>query len=191
MTAKEFWDWFLTREKDIAHFINSKPDDYSVFEELMNTLNRYHELVIPELTGDKENNNILILSCDGRRDGIEPVERLFGSAPKIPGWKIQKFRAPGHVGEINYGGLAFESDAVAVRYDHDGAMYNIELFIRGYKENDDRYKALAFLYLDHFVGEYNVMTKVGAIEFKKRPILGGPKGTVTLQEFRAIVERLN
>lgn len=97
MTAKEFWDWFLTKEKDIAYFINSKPDDYSLFEELTNRLKGYHELVIPELTGDKDNNNILILSCDGRRNGIEPVELLYNSAPGIPGWKIQKFRAPGHV----------------------------------------------------------------------------------------------
>lgn len=34
------------------------------------------------------------------------------------------------------------------------------LFIKGCKESDDRYKALAFLYLDHFVGDRRSIQKV-------------------------------
>ncbi len=63
--------------------------------------------------------------------------------------------------------------------------------MKGYRESDNRYKSAAFLCLDHFVGEYNVMTKIGQIDFRKLGLFTDKKGKVSLQEFRAILERLN
>jgi hypothetical protein len=69
--------------------------------------------------------------------------------------------------------------------------YDIELYIKGYKKSDDRYKSLAFLYLDHFVGEYTVMTKVGNVEFRRLGMFTRTSDKLSLQQFRAIAERLN
>lgn len=191
MMENEFWNWFQVRRSEIEKFIVSGQDDFTIFNELTDKLRSYNDLVIAELTQDTENRNILILSCDGRRDGIEPVERLYKSAPTIDNWRIQKFRAPGHVTELNYQGLSIKPDDIMLKYNFDGAGYNIELFMKGYREKDDRYKALAFLYLDHLVGEYNVMTRIGQIEFKKLGLFSSSSDKVALREFRAIVERLN
>ena len=191
MTDKEFWDWFLTKKTEIEEFIIAETDDYTIYNELTDKLKSYNDLVIPELTKDTQDNSVLILSCDGKRDGIPYVEKLYESAPKIDKWRIQKFRAPGHVNKLNYQGLEFKSNDLRIKYDFDGQYYNIKLFIKGYKDNDDRFKGLAFLYLDHFIGEYNIMTKVGQIEFKKLGLFANTSDKVTLQDFRAIVERLN
>jgi len=191
MNDKEFWNWFLTKKAKIEEFIVSPGDDYSTYTELVEKLRSYSELVMAELTQDTENNNILVLTCDGRREGIEPIEKLYDSAPTIDSWKIQKFRAPGHVKELNFDGLTLKATDIKVDYESDGRYFDVKLYIRGYNDSDNRYKSLAFLYLDHFVGEYNVMTKIGRITFKKLGILSKPKNPVELQELRAIVERLN
>jgi hypothetical protein len=190
MTDKEFWDWFKSKKTEIEEFIIAETDDYSIYDELTDKLNSYSSYVIPELTKDSDDNNVLILSCDGISDGIPFVERLYESAPTIDKWKIQKFRVPGQVRELNYDGLKFKADDIKAKYTFDGQYYDIELFIKGYDDTDKRYKGLAFLYLDHLVGEYNVMTKIGHIEFKKLG-LSNNGDEVTLQELKVIVERLN
>ncbi len=191
MTDKEFWDWFRNKKTEIEEFILSETDDYSIYEELTDKLKSYNYLVVPELTKDTDDNNVLILSCDGRSEGIPFVERLYESAPTLDSWKIQKFRVPGQVRELNYEGLKFKSEDIKVKYTFDGQYYNIELFINEYDDTDERYKGLAFLYLDHLVGEYTVMTQIGQIEFKTLEPSINSENKLTLQELKAIVEQLN
>lgn len=191
MTNKEFWRWFESKKMEIEDLLMSETGDYSIYEELTNKLNSYSNLIIPELTRDTDGNNVLILSCDGRSEGIPFVERLYECAPTIDNWRFQKFRAPGQVRELNYDGLSFKPDDISAKYYFDGQYYNVELFITDYDDTNIRYKALAFLYLDHFVGEYTVMTKIGHIEFRQRERLNSPGDQISLQELRAIIEGLN
>lgn len=191
MTHTEFWDWFQSKKDALEAFITSQSDDYSLYEELTDKLRGYNQFVIAELTKDPEDNNVFIISCDGRSEGIPHVEKLFEAAPKIDKWKFQKFRAPGHVTELNYQGLQFKANDIKAKYSSDGEYYHVELYIKGYKDSDDRYKGLAFLYLDHLVGEYNVMTKMGQIDFKKLGLFTSTADKISLQELRAVIERLN
>jgi hypothetical protein len=191
MAEKQFWDWFVDNKIKLEQFIRSDSNDYSLYNELTKRLTSYNENVIPELTMDSSDNYVLIISCDGRRDGIKFVERLFDARPSIEKWIVQKYRSPGDVTELNYDGLEFKSNDINVKYSMSDNVYDIDLFIKGYSESDQRYKALAFLYLDHLVGEYNVMTKIGHIKFKKPGLFASTSDKVTLQEFRAIIERLN
>jgi hypothetical protein len=192
MTEQEFWNWFLTKKAQLEGFIVSTTrDDYSVYHELTDKLKSYQKLLVPEVTKNNDN-YVLVLSCDGRREGIPHVQRLFDTAPLIDNWVIQKFRGPGHgMDKVNYRGLLAGPDDIKIKHDLDGHHYDIELFIKGYKENDERFKGLAFLCLDHFVGEYNVMTKIGHIQFKKLALFGGTKDKLSLREFRALIESLN
>jgi hypothetical protein len=191
MTDKDFWDWFQNKKSDIEKFIISDSDDYSIYDELTEKLSSYNELVIAELTKDTHDINVLILSCDGRIDGIPFVEKLYESAPIIENWRFQKFRMPGHVKELNYQGLQFKSNDIKIKYTPDEQYFNLELFIKGYNTNDDRYKGLAFLYLDHMVGEYNVMTKIGNIEFKKMNLFTSSNDKISLEELKTIIEKHN
>ena len=51
----------------------------------------------------------------------------------------------------------------------DGAKIGITLFMDGYKESDyERYASVGFLLLDQALGEYDVETKVGTIDFTAR-----------------------
>jgi hypothetical protein len=73
---------------------------------------------------------------------------------------------------------------VRIKYQGTRGTYDVKVLIADYKPNDDRYKSLAFLYLDHFVGEYNVITKIGLIDFDK---LTQNKDSVSLAEFQKII----
>jgi hypothetical protein len=83
MKELEFWNWFIENKKMIEDFLKSDSRNYSPYEELITKLRNYHKEVIPELTIDSANNFVLILSSDGIREGIIPVEKLFESAPAI------------------------------------------------------------------------------------------------------------
>lgn len=67
---------------------------------------------------------------------------------------------------------------------------DIELYIKGFNENDPRYKSLALLYLDHLVGEYLTMTKIGSIEFRKLSFFTRTPGLIPLPELSEVIKNI-
>jgi hypothetical protein len=54
--------------------------------------------------------------------------------------------------------------------------------------NADGYKQLAFLYMDHIIGEFNSITRVGIIDFHHLDINQSVKESISLQELRKLIE---
>ena len=190
MEEFQFWKWFTENKKMIEDFLHQKIRDYSPYEILTAKLKEYHPEVIPELTIDSSKNYVLILSCDGIQGGIQPVEKLYEAAPEIESWVVQKFRAPGHIIDLNFKGLKFKAKDIKAKYFLGSDKIDILLYIKGYNEEDSRFKTLAFLYLDHLVGEYLVMTKIGVIEFKKLGFLTKTSDLISLPELSGIIKAL-
>ena len=162
-----FWKWFLRNQTDLEDFISSENRNYTVYNELTKQLKKFNDLLFPEITIDKENNFILIITPDGIRDGVNPTIEIVKAAPIIKGWKIKKFRQASDKISLNFKGLQFNYDDIKIwRYfilEQD--KVNLSVLIKNYDEKDNRYISLAFLYLDHILGEYNVLTRVGEINF--------------------------
>ena len=190
MKESEFWNWFLINKKTIEEFIASDLSDNRPYELLTDKFKEYHPDIVPELTIDKSDNFVLIISCDGVSSGIEAVKTLASAAPAIEKWIIQEFRQPGSIVTLNFKGLTFEATDVKTAYSLNNGRVDIELYIRGYKEDDRRYKALALLYLDHLIGEYLVMTKIGTIKFKKLGLLTKTSTLKTLPELTELIKML-
>jgi hypothetical protein len=190
MNEFEFWNWFSSNKKVVEDFINSESNDYTPYEILTAKIKEYHPDVIPELTVDQANNFVLIVSCDGIRSGMEPVENLVTAAPQIDKWIIQKFRQPGAVIDLNFQGLDFKARNIKAKYFLNDGLVDIELYIKGFKEIDKRYKSLAFLYLDHLVGEYLVMTKIGTIRFRNLGLFTDTSNMKTLPELADLIKAL-
>lgn len=184
MTEKKIWDWFSTNNKKLIDFLNSDLTDYSTYNEFSEIIQKYNENLFPEITGHESGKYALIITCDGRRDGIPFVEKLCNAAPAFDNWIIEKYRKPGHTIQLNFNGIEFKADDVRIKYQATRGLYEVKVLIADYKPNDDRYKSLAFLYLDHFVGEYNVMTQIGLVDFDK---LTQNKDSVSLAEFQKII----
>jgi hypothetical protein len=118
------------------------------------------------------------------------VKNLSSAAPSIDKWIIQEFRQPGAVITLNFKGLTFKAKDVKAKYFLNDGQVDIELYIRGYKEADKRYKTLGVLYLDHLIGEYLVMTRIRTIEFKRLGLFTNTSTMKTLPELSELIKAL-
>ena len=187
ITEKEIWDWFIENRPALENFINSNSKDYTLYNSLTEKLRLYSEDIFPEITINKEKQFVLVISCGGIRAGISSVNKLCDAAPDIPNCIIQKYRQPGYIKELNFNGLTFSVNDIMINVNTDNAIFDIEMYIKGYNSSDNRFGNLAFLYLDHFIGEFNVMTKIGAVEFKKLGIFTNKKKLISLEELKEII----
>lgn len=164
---EQFWNWFTKNKSRIEKFIDSSHSDYSVYNELTKRIKSYNELLFPELTKTKENKYVLIITPDGLKDGIEPTKKLGESHPEIPSWIIKKFRQPCDEITLNFNGVEFPSSDIEIIAELDDELekVNIAVFVRNMNKDEKNHKSLAFLYLDHILGEFNSITKVGYIDF--------------------------
>ena len=58
-------------------------DDYYLYDKLSDLLKEYNDLLIPELTMNKNNEFVLIISCDGNPKGIPFVDELTRDIQKL------------------------------------------------------------------------------------------------------------
>jgi len=162
-----FWNWFLKNKSKLEDFISSERKDYSIYNQLTKELQKYNNLLYPELTIDKDKNFILIITPDGIKDGLIPTKEIAEFAPEIKGWKVKKFRQARDKITLNFNGLEFLYEDIKIfrKFNLEDEKVNIAVLIKNYNKEDNRYKALGFLYLDHILGEFNVLTRIGEIEF--------------------------
>ena len=148
------------------------------------------ELIIAELTVDENDQFVLILSCDGRVVGIPAVEKLYQALPVIDNWVVIKYRQASGFSNFPIDGISFGEKDLLIQYDYlpDAGKFDILYFVKGFKEKDERYTMAAFIYLDHCIGEYNSMTKISNVEFKKLGFFTSRKNLVTLSEFYKILQ---
>ena len=167
MKAQRFWNWFIRNKGKLETFIQSDISDYSIFNKLTRKIKKVNSFLYPEITMDTENNFVFIITCDGIADGLQAVIKLADSAPVIDKWIIKKFRQPCDKMSLNFQDIAFEAEDIKIwrKFDIEKGKVDIALLIKNYDQDDDRYRSLGYLYLDHFLGEFNTITRVGQIDF--------------------------
>ncbi|WML46648.1 hypothetical protein RCG23_13405 [Neobacillus sp. PS3-34] len=161
---QKFWKWF--QENSDQFYQMSEEDKEELFDILHVQLQKIHkELVFefqvePDIDGVKE----LIISADGMRELIPYVLKLVNIAPKLKNWKITAFRQRMEGIEINFNGFRISEDTVLFTYDYtaDSNFINVNLFLENYEAE---MQGTLFLLLDSCLGEFNVMTKLGYINF--------------------------
>lgn len=158
-----FWLWF---QKNQDRLYNFEANQNQVFNELEEQLHKVH----PDLTfefGKKQSDGCreFVISAGGIRDAFPSVIALYNTAPKLRKWKVTKFRPRRDFMIIETEGLKVAPDDIRFSLKPEGKLANLTLYIKGY-DGSTRYKQIGFLMLDGALGEYDVETKVGALEFK-------------------------
>ncbi len=161
---ERFWEWFKSNEAKLFDFETNRE---KVFEELKNALSK----VNPDLTfefGPIENGaRDFVISADGLRDVFPYVESLYAKAPVLNHWRFIKFRPRREGLGISVDGIKLSYDDVDVSLEPDGDKAGLNIFVKGYNEDlKESFVKAAFLLLDFTLGEYDMATKVGFIEFK-------------------------
>ena len=164
----DFWTWFQNNEDMIFHF---EKDTENTFDKLSAALSK----VDPELTFEfspirESGKREFVISAGGIKKSFPSVELLFNSAPEFKKWTIVKFRprrTP--LNDLTFGGVSIKSDSVYYNLYKDQDKLGVILFFDNYNEKEHSiYGNLGYLFLDEALGEYDVETKLGFIEFHNK-----------------------
>ena len=191
--AKEekFWNWVIKNKSKLEEFINSNQEDYTIYNQLTKEIKKYNSLLFPEMTLTENNEVVLIITPDGMPDGVLPTQKLFDSRPEMDNWVIKKFRQPTDEIGLNFDGIEYPSSDIEIipEIDNKRNKINIRVFIRNMNLSEKKYQSLAWLYLDHILGEYNTITKVGYIDFYHLEKDEKVKGGITILDLRKLIEK--
>lgn len=185
MTKENFWNWFDNNKTSLEKFILSEERDYKIYDLLTDNLKQYSEFLIPELTVTADNNFVLVISCDGIKQGIPFAEKLTENLKSFNNWEIQTYRQPGPMDVIPIAGLKLKRSDILLEWRKTSSgKYYITFFVKGFSSNNPNYEMATILHMDHTIGEYNAMTKIEGATIKRPGLLQSKKDLKTLDELK-------
>lgn len=162
-----FWDWFSKNESRLYSF---EKDQENIFDEISKELGKIDQDLIFEFGPvESDGRREFVISAGGIKSAFPKVESLYSSAPVLSRWKYTKFRQRrSPLNDISYGGVNIKvSDVYFNLYKDKEDKVGIIVFIKGQnKDQESIYANIGYLILDEAVGEYDVETKFGFIEFQ-------------------------
>ena len=166
---EKFWNWFEKNQETYYSEIENLEIREQIFDELTKNLKKVNEDLVFEFSPIQENNvREFTISAEGMKELFPIVEKLIEKAPKLKNWKFNAFRqrVPGDDFEIQYGDLKIGYSDIYYRSENDNGRLGIELNIKDYNGNGQTQNAI-YILLDGLIGEYDVTTKIGWIEWVK------------------------
>ena len=167
----EFWDWFLTKEKEFHQSVKTHENiEESFFDKLTPKLESLREGYF-FLAGMKDDDTAeLILTADGNIKNMVFVEELIACSPKIKGWSFIAHKPSSGAGDFNikmhdldfnFKNLSFYSVEDKNRPDF------IELKIvhqNWSEENQEEITNGTFIFIDNLIGELNSLALIDNLE---------------------------
>lgn len=163
----DFWRWFAREERKLG---NEATGDVRKMISVMNRVTSRLQKTAPglhvELQGGRERTT-LIISCEGVADLAPTVTAIVGAAPPLTSWTVVAFRQRDleRARDLTFGGARPYPLMFFDGQPGEQGRYDLRLVIRAHAPWVDRNVAAIMLVLDAVLGEYTVMTKIGAIEF--------------------------
>lgn len=166
---EKFWNWFKTNEEMMYHF---EKDQESVLDKIHRSIKKVHPDLVFEISGiHDDGKREFVISAGGLTEVIPAVESLHITAPQSDKWIFIKYRQRNLDDPIE--GITFEGREVCgegIKFimikDEDPKKIGILLFFPDYLENErELFAQVGFLLLDHMLGEYDVMTRIGYVDF--------------------------
>jgi len=182
---EKFWLFFKNNERYLGENLITNPDDvaFLVHEELKSI----DDDLAFELYEDTEKDNLtFIVSADGNIELFSEVDELFRYVPSIKGWDIIKFRPA--LNEfyqvIELDGISLKYDDVYFKYELVGDQIDINVYISGLVQGDNRYIHAYFLLLDTLIGEYDAVMRIRNTEVN---LLVDKKNLYEFRELKNII----
>ena len=178
-----FWKWFT----DHATELHKNAELRVVMESISAELEKVHPGVFAEI-GKHGDELMLVISADGDKKLFPQVHEVYAARPTVPGWKIVAFRQRDAGFAIEMEGKKIEPKTVKFVGTPGEGKLDIDVYLPGFKKDDDEMKKIGFIILDHMVGEYDMETKIGGIEFGA--LETAPAGAKSLTELPAMVDAI-
>lgn len=163
--VEAFWAWFTKNDDRLFDF---EKDQDRVFDELIEKLRGVEQNLTFEFGPDIDGVREYVISAGGIRDSFPAVEALAAGAPDLPRWKFTKYRQRRpDMGRLQLGDQVIEPKDIDFALEREDERVALSLFIDGYNEaSSELWGHVGFLFLDMALGEYDVETKVGHIDFR-------------------------
>jgi hypothetical protein len=178
-----FWKWFEANAETLR-----KRDD---IQATMLTINGQLDKVDPSVfaeVGRDGDKLALVITADGDKSLFPVVEQIHAARPTVAGWTVVAFRQRDKSGfTIKMNGKEVKPSQVKFVGAPSGGKLDVELFIPGFTTTDEM-GALGFILLDHAVGEYDMETRIGGIDFA--PLSKAPANAKPLTQLPAMVDAL-
>lgn len=159
---KSFWDWFTEIEEVLYYNIEMTPDDYAfLISEQLKVMHQDLAFEISfEVVDDKRN---FVISADGDYELFPLVLHIVVEAPEFERWNVVPFRPRLHQKNqvIDLDGIKLDYDDVYFIYNMNDEYIDLDVYIKGYDQEDNRFVHTYFLLLDSLIGEYDAVTKIG------------------------------
>lgn len=185
---ERFWNWFTLNSRRLFRF---ETNQEQIFDELSEQLAKLSETLCFELGPVQNGRREFIISADGDKAAFPAVRALVAAAPSYSEWVIIPFRPPKNLDDypgVVFGDVTLSVDDVWFSYQTEEAVIHLDLYIRGYRaENERELGGAAYLLLDSALGEYAVETYVGGIARHALPADPADHGLRPLREITDIV----
>lgn len=157
-----FWSWF----RQNAAALRADADLERTMNRISAELAKEHDGVFAEIGGDGPNRT-LVLSVDGKKELFPLVQALYAARPSVEGWTIVAFRQrDADLTPIEMGGRKLDPKAMKFVAKKNGSVFDVTIYVPGFTNADD-FGSILFIALDHTVGEYDMETRVGGIDWQK------------------------
>lgn len=166
---QQFWNWFSANADSYFNFENDQERLFGELSKHLSKVSPYATFLFSPIENGKRE---FILSPDGIRAGAQVIKDLVAAAPKFDTWNIVAFRPRIALEQVSFEGINLARSDVKYEYAfQENNLIKLELYVPGYEESQkEAYMGAAFLLLDAVIGEYDVITKIGVIEFKTASI---------------------
>ena len=182
-----FWAWF---EANAGRLAAAKPPSEALLDEVQRELQRAAPGLAFELGRDGPGGpSVFVVSADGLRERFPAVERFVAAAPKVKGWRIVAFRQRLPAFTVDLGGVVLDPKDVWFRAEPEGGIVHVVVHVPGLDARPQEAVQMAvMILLDSTVGEYDVETRLGAIELAPLPARPAAAGLKPLAELARVVD---
>lgn len=165
---KEFWDWFVTMEKNFYHVVKEggqesiEKDFFDVISPKLRQVNEGYYF----LAGMFDHSTAeLIITVEGQIKNIVFAEELIAAAPVLEHWRFTALKPAMDVNKVNItmDGYQFTKDNIFF-YSREQEKYPDEIDLvfvyDGNAENKNAITTGVCIFLDSFLGELNFATQI-------------------------------
>lgn len=186
-----FWTWF---RDNAPRFENYLENTHEVVAAIGQQIGAVDNQLNFELGRADDGIYEFIVSADGIRDVFPAVQALVAAAPVIPGWRVIAFR-PRKSGdlanEVRYEGLSLGAGSLWYRATPNDDRLDLTLCVEGQDVTGvHSMLGAVFLLLDATLGEFDVATKIGALEFADCPDNPAADGFSRIPDLAGEVDRI-
>lgn len=176
-----FWRWFEKNADRIRRGVD-RQDHKIIVRELGAQIAKARPGVVHEIGKPDAHTVELILSADGIRSTIPGVLDLMAAAPRLSGFKFTAFRPRQPEFSLRVGDRDIAAGHIRYLSQSDEGLLHLRLYMPSDLPEGD-HGLVGFLMLDQALGEYDVMTGVGEVEFvgEEAPPAAQPLSALTAQ----------